>query len=194
MVCTVMSTPYIIAHVLNDPKSSPNTVHSVSLASRPGGPVLHEFLYISLICRQDDTNDDLIGHPEDLPSSLADWDDWHRTAFWQGNSHIFLKLGTWILLRFRQLAKLPIEGDLDGILIPDHPANFKMDADADFHEALGMTRLYSALAHIDTHPEYLAHIFHEIGKASSEERLGNSHPGVRPLPELPVPMKRYGAG
>ncbi|KAG1790117.1 uncharacterized protein HD556DRAFT_1310900 [Suillus plorans] len=139
---------------------------------------------------KDDTSDDLIGYPdENLPSTLDDWEDWHTTAFRKGNSHMFMKLGTWILLRFRQLAKVPMEEDPDGLLIPDHPANYQMDFDADFHEALGMTRLYSAVAHIDTHPEYLAHIFHEIGKASSEERLGNSHPGFRPLPELPVPVK-----
>jgi hypothetical protein len=79
-------------------------------------------------------------------------------------------------------------------LIPDHPANFEMEFDADFCNALGMTQLYSVLAHIDTHPGYLAHIFHEIGKTSEKEQLGKSHPGFRPLPELPVPVKRYGTG
>ncbi|KAG1836135.1 hypothetical protein C8R48DRAFT_783007 [Suillus tomentosus] len=139
---------------------------------------------------EDNTSDDLIGYSdENLPSTLDNWEDMHQTAFRKGNSHMFMKLGTWILLRFRQLAKIPLEEDPDGLLIPDHPANYQMDFDADFHEALGMTRLYSALAHIDTHPEYIAHIFHEIGKASSEERLGSSHPGFRPLPELPVPVK-----
>ncbi|KAG1720419.1 uncharacterized protein EDB91DRAFT_1257008 [Suillus paluster] len=125
----------------------------------------------------------------DLPSTFEDWENWNRIAFQNGNSHIFLKLGTWILLRFRQLANTPIDGDLDGLLIPDHPAQFDIEDNADFQEALGMTRLYSALAHIDTNPEYLVHIFHEIGKASSEERLGSSHPGIRPLPELPAPIK-----
>jgi hypothetical protein len=156
--------------------------------------VLPAFWYIGLTCSKDNTSDDLIGYSdENLPSTLDNWEDMHQTAFRKGNSHMFMKLGTWILLRFRQLAKIPLEEDPDGLLIPDHPANYQMDFDADFHEALGMTRLYSALAHIDTHPEYIAHIFHEIGKASSEERLGSSHPGFRPLPELPVPVKRYAA-
>lgn len=141
---------------------------------------------------QNDDSDEIAGFVNDyLPSNLRDWDDWHRIALRKGNSQIFLHLGTWILLRFRQLAKIPVEVDVDGVLIPDHPANYEIDRESEFHEALGMTHLYSALAHIDTHPEYLAHIFHEIGKASSEERLGSSHPGFRPLPELPTPVKRY---
>jgi hypothetical protein len=95
------------------------------------------------------------------------------------------------LLRFRQLTKTPIRGSVEGLLIPDHPASFEFANEADFREALGMTRLYSALTHIDTHPEHLAHPFHELGKASCEGRLGCSHPGVRPLPEAPIPTLRY---
>ncbi|KAG1828889.1 hypothetical protein DFJ58DRAFT_737581 [Suillus subalutaceus] len=140
--------------------------------------------------KRDDIGEDVSCYPDhDLPSTLEDWENWNRIALRKGHSHIFLKLGTWILLRFRQLAKIPIDDDVDGLLIPDHPANYEMQDDADFHEALGMTRLYSAIAHIDTHPQYLAHIFHELGKASNEERLASSHPRFRPLPELPTPVK-----
>jgi hypothetical protein len=109
----------------------------------------------------------------------------------KGNSQIFLKLGAWILLRFRQLTKTPIRGSVEGLLIPDHPASFEFANEADFREALGMTRLYSALTHVDTHPEHLAHLFHELGKASCEGRLECSHPSVRPLPEAPIPTLRY---
>ncbi|KAG2060937.1 hypothetical protein BDR06DRAFT_966757 [Suillus hirtellus] len=130
-----------------------------------------------IVVDEDDNSNDLIGYlDENLPSTLDNWEEMHPTAFRKGNSHI-------------QLAKIPLEEDPEGLWIPDHPANYQMDFDADFHEALGMTWLYSALAHIDTHPEYLAHIFHEIGKASSEEQLGSSHPGFRPLLELLVPVK-----
>ncbi|KAG1761762.1 hypothetical protein EV702DRAFT_1206969 [Suillus placidus] len=162
-------TTYILQHNTTSPKQSHQSAVGVD---------------------EDDIRDDLSNYKDDdLPSTLEDWEYWSRIALQQGHSHIFLKLGTWILIRFRQLAKISIEVELDGLLIPDHPANFEMDYDADFNEALGMTRLYSAIAHIDTHPEYLAHIFHEIGKASSEERLGSSHPGFKPLPELPTPVK-----
>ncbi|KAG2028752.1 hypothetical protein BDR03DRAFT_1019387, partial [Suillus americanus] len=74
-----------------------------------------------------------------LPPALDDWAKWNRIALHKGNSHIFLKLGTWILLRFRQLTKTPIDADVDGLLISDHPASFEMEDKADFNEALGMT-------------------------------------------------------
>ncbi|KAG2136435.1 hypothetical protein DEU56DRAFT_756341 [Suillus clintonianus] len=124
----------------------------------------------------------------ELPTAHEDWTHWNRIAFERGNSRIFLKLATWILLRMRQLANRPIDGEVDGILVPESPAFLEIDNDANFHEALGMDRLYSALVHMDTHPQYLAHIFHEVGKASSEERLGCSHPNFRPLPDLPTPI------
>jgi hypothetical protein len=106
-----------------------------------------------------------------FPSTLEDWEEWHHIVYQKGNSQMFLKLATWILLRFRQITHSPLRGDIDGLLIPDHPSSFDMENDTDFQEALGMTRLYSALTHIDTHPEYLAHLFHKIGMASCEGRL-----------------------
>ncbi|KAG2353795.1 hypothetical protein BDR07DRAFT_1382812 [Suillus spraguei] len=131
-----------------------------------------------------------LGNSQDIqfPSTFEDWAKWNRITFEKGNSHIFLKLGTWILLRFRQLAKTPLYGDVDGLLIPEHPRSLPIEHEGDFNEALGMTCLYSALAHIETHPECLVHIFHEIGKSSSEGLLGRSHPGVRSVPELPIPV------
>jgi hypothetical protein len=104
---------------------------------------------------------------------------------------MFLKLATWILLRFRQITNRPLRDAVDGLLIPDHPSCFEIETETDFKEALGMTRLYSALTHIDTHPEYLAHMFHAIGNASCEGRLESSRPDMRPLPEPPNPVLRY---
>ncbi|KAG1867654.1 hypothetical protein F4604DRAFT_1927437 [Suillus subluteus] len=123
-----------------------------------------------------------------FPSTLEDWEEWNHIAFEKGNSQMFLKLGAWILVRFRQLTQTPIHGNVEGLLIPDHPASFDIESEADFNEALGMTRLYSALTHVDTHPQYLAHLFHELGKASSEGRLECSHPDLRQLPEPPTPV------
>jgi hypothetical protein len=127
----------------------------------------------------------------EFPSTFDDWEDWNRIAFQRANSQIFLNLATWLLLRFRQLTGMSLDDDVDGLLIPDHPGCFDIEDDANYNEALGMTGLYSALAHIDTHPQYLSHIFHEVGKASAEGRLGSSHPGVRSVPELPTPVLRY---
>lgn len=80
---------------------------------------------------------------------------------------------------------------VDGLLIPDHPANYVIESEADYNEALGMTRLYAGLANVDTNPEHLCHIFHELGKAAYEGRLESSHPGFRPMPEAPIPVERY---
>jgi hypothetical protein len=105
---------------------------------------------------------------------------------------MYLKLATWTLYRFRQLTHSTVNAPVvERLLIPEHPAQYSIETDPDYQEALGMTRLYSALANVDTHPELLCHIFHEIGKASYEGRLASSHPGVRPLPEPPIPVLRY---
>ncbi|KAG1838458.1 hypothetical protein DFJ58DRAFT_846067 [Suillus subalutaceus] len=139
---------------------------------------------ISSNAREEDINSE----DTNLPSTFEDWEKWNHIAFQNGNSQIFLKLGAWILVRFRQLTQTPINGDVNGILIPDHPRSFHIKSEADFNEALGMTHLYSALTHVDTHPQYLAHLFHELGKASSEGRQECSHPDLRQLPELPTPV------
>ncbi|KAG1747032.1 uncharacterized protein EDB91DRAFT_1079673 [Suillus paluster] len=86
------------------------------------------------------------------------------------------------------VANHPIDGDVDGTLIPDSPGCLEINDGTNFNDAVGMDHLYSMLVHIDTHPQYLAHIFHELGKASYEEQLGSSHPNFRPLPELPTPI------
>ncbi|KAG1853984.1 hypothetical protein F4604DRAFT_1932954 [Suillus subluteus] len=134
------------------------------------------------------TSEDINSEDTNLPSTFEDWEKWNHIAFQNGNSQIFLKLGAWILVRFRQLTQTPINGEVNGILIPDHPRSFHIESGADFNEALGMTRLYSALTHVDTHPQYLAHLFRELGQASSEGRLECSHPDLRQLPELPTPV------
>ncbi|KAG1762331.1 hypothetical protein EV702DRAFT_1052472, partial [Suillus placidus] len=121
---------------------------------------------------------------------FPEWDDWHHTAFERSNAHMFLKLATWIMYRFRLLTHdSPVDAPVDGLLIPDHPANYVIESEADYNEALGMTRLYAGLANIDTHPEHLCHIFHELGKAAYEGRLESSHPGLRPMPEPPIPVE-----
>jgi hypothetical protein len=126
-----------------------------------------------------------------LPSTFDDWDEWNRIAFQRANTQVFLKLGTWIMLRFRQLAGISLEDRIDGLVIPEHPASFEIEDDADYHEALGLHGLYSAIANMESYPQHLAHIFHELGKASAEGRIGNSHPRVRSVPEPPTPVQRY---
>ncbi|KAG2063159.1 hypothetical protein BDR04DRAFT_1123453 [Suillus decipiens] len=76
-----------------------------------------------------------------FPSTFEDWDEWTAIAFQKANSQMFLMLGTWMLLQFRQLAKIPID----------------------------------TLAHIHSHPEYLMHLFHKLGKSSSAGQLKSSH-------------------
>ncbi|KAG1804133.1 uncharacterized protein BJ212DRAFT_1304432 [Suillus subaureus] len=124
----------------------------------------------------------------DFPSMFEDWEEWNHIVLQKGNSQVFLKLGTWILLQFRQLMETPIHGYVEGLLILDHPAAFDINNEVDYWEALRMTHLYSALTHVDTHPEYLSHLFHKLGKASCEGQLESSNPGLRPLPELPTPV------
>lgn len=126
-----------------------------------------------------------------FPSNCEDWEDWNRIAFQRCHSRVFVKLGTWLMLRFRQLAGISNDDEIEGLLIPDHPSSFEIANDANYHEALGMHNLFSAISSMESHPQYLAHIFHEVGKASAEGRLGNSHPGVRSVPEPPTPVQRY---
>ncbi|KAG2102323.1 hypothetical protein BD769DRAFT_1393672 [Suillus cothurnatus] len=90
-------------------------------------------------------------------------------------------------MSFIQLIKTPIHGSVEELLIPDHPEFFKLANEADSRETFGMTHLYFMLTHVDTHPEHLTHLFHELGKVSYEGQLECSHPGVRPLPEAPIP-------
>src|SRR6267154_592762 len=124
---------------------------------------------------------------EVLPPGLDDWDDWNRVAFEQGHSQIFLKLGAWMLLRFRQLAMMPLHGDVDGLIIPASPSGISFDNAEDFYEALGMERLYSAVAHIDTRPRYMKHLLHRLGRSIALGPSAEEH-SKRLAPSSPPPV------
>ncbi|KAG2063550.1 hypothetical protein BDR04DRAFT_1123183 [Suillus decipiens] len=112
-----------------------------------------------------------------LPPGLENWETWNRIAFEEGNSQIFLKLGAWMLLRFRQLAMIPFDDAVDGLVIPDSPRGMQFTNEHDFYEALGMERLYSAIAHIDTRPQFMRHLLCRLGRsvASNNDLDGGSN-------------------
>ncbi|KAG1718477.1 uncharacterized protein EDB91DRAFT_1090035 [Suillus paluster] len=112
-----------------------------------------------------------------LPTWLENWEDWNQIAFDEGNSQILLKLGAWMLLRFRQLAMIPMDADLNGLVIPQSPRGMNFNSENDFYEALGMERLYSAIAHIDTRPRYMRYLLHRLGRslASADDADGRSN-------------------
>ncbi|KAG2336593.1 hypothetical protein BDR05DRAFT_953244 [Suillus weaverae] len=123
-----------------------------------------------------------------FPHDWDDWDEYIEKVFKEGNSHIFLKLAAWISCRFRELAGISKDDELNGLVIPKHPGWFNFDSHDHFLEALGMERLYAATAHMDTHPEYLACIFRQLGELESANEMGSSHPRFRPLPSPPTPV------
>ncbi|KIK39217.1 hypothetical protein CY34DRAFT_14538 [Suillus luteus UH-Slu-Lm8-n1] len=104
-----------------------------------------------------------------LPPMLANWDTWHRTAFEQGNSQVFLKLATWMLLRFCQLSGTAMDADVNG-----------------------MEHLYAAIAHMDIRPHFLSHLFHALGSLANNTDIGHSNheawPIASPPPVLPSMM------
>ncbi|KAG1786397.1 uncharacterized protein HD556DRAFT_1449774 [Suillus plorans] len=114
--------------------------------------------------------------PNSLPPILGDWPTWNRIAFERGNSQVFLKLGTWMLLRFRQLALLDMDGDVDGVVIPENPRTMAFDSEDQFLEALGMERLYSAIVHMESRPRFLSHLFHSLGTLAHTSDIGESNP------------------
>lgn len=126
-----------------------------------------------------------------FPRDLDDWDEHIERVFKEGNSHVFLKLAAWISCRFCELAGISKDDELNGLVIPKHPGWFTFDSHDHFLEALGMERLYAATAHMDTHPEYLACIFRQLGELESANEMGSSHPRLRPLPSPPTPVARY---
>jgi hypothetical protein len=117
---------------------------------------------------------------------LDDWEDWTKMAFERGNSRVFLKLASWMLLRYRQLANIDMDADIEGAIIPDNPRLRDNVATHQFYEAVGMERLYSAIVHMDTRPRYLTHLFHALGQAITESDIGQSHPNIRPICSPPV--------
>ncbi|KAG1830501.1 hypothetical protein DFJ58DRAFT_736936 [Suillus subalutaceus] len=112
-----------------------------------------------------------------LPTGLENWEAWNQIAFEEGNSQILLKLGAWMLLRFRQLAMIPVDADLNGLIIPQSPRGMNFNSEDDFYEAIGMERLYSAIAHIDTRPRYMRYLLHRLGRslASADNADGHSN-------------------
>jgi hypothetical protein len=124
------------------------------------------------------------------PSMLADWDAWHKTAFERGNSQVFLKLATWMLLRFRQLSNTDMNADVDGVVIPVDPRTTPFNQESHFLEALGMERLYSAIVHMEARPRFLSHLFHALGRLSHDAEIGYSDPGAWPISSPPTVIPR----
>ncbi|KAG2029763.1 hypothetical protein BDR03DRAFT_1017979 [Suillus americanus] len=120
-----------------------------------------------------------------LPSLLPEWDTWHRTAFERGNSQVFLKLATWMLLRFRQLTMTDMNADVNDVVIPLNPRTIPFEHDDDFLEALGMERLYAAIVHMETRPRYLSHLLHALGSLVNDADIGQSNHGWQPIASPP---------
>jgi len=115
----------------------------------------------------------------------------NRLAFEAGHTGTFISLGTWLLARTRQLKGADVSGDIDGVLVPGFPNHKEYTSDDDFYEALGMERLYTAIVNMEARPAYLAHLFHALGKSCASKPIGTSHPGLRPLLELPSVTREY---
>jgi len=126
-----------------------------------------------------------------FPRDLDDWDEHIERVFKEGNSHVFLKLAAWISCRFCELAGINKDDELNRLVIPKHPGWFTFDSHDHYLEALGMECLYAATVHMDTHPEHLACIFHQLGELESAKKMGSNHPRLRPLPSPPMPVARY---
>ncbi|KAG2108203.1 uncharacterized protein F5147DRAFT_773784 [Suillus discolor] len=115
-------------------------------------------------------------NPHSLPSILDDWSKWNRIAFEQGNLQVFLKLGTWMLLRFRQLAMLDMDTDVNGVIIPENPRTMAFDSEDQYLEALGMEHLYSAIVHMESRLCFLSHLFHSLGNVANDSDIRESNP------------------
>lgn len=59
--------------------------------------------------------------PNALPSTIEEWNTWMRITFKHGNTQVFVKLGTWMLLRFQQLAMLNLNDNVNGIVMSQDP-------------------------------------------------------------------------
>jgi hypothetical protein len=121
-----------------------------------------------------------------LPSIQDGWESWTKAAFENGNSQVFLKLATWMLIRFRQLANINIEDSIEGVIIPENPRVMDGLNDDHFFEALGMERMYTAIVHMETSPRYMCHIFHALGKVMATSDVGTSHPRFWPCNSPPA--------
>ncbi|KAG1784504.1 uncharacterized protein HD556DRAFT_1451703 [Suillus plorans] len=120
-----------------------------------------------------------------LPPNQDKWEALTRLAFEKGNSQVFLKLATWMLVRFRDLTNRDMDSELDGLLISENPRLLEFDDDRYF-EAVGMERLYSAIVHMEARPRYLCHLFHALGKRLTESDVGTSNPRIWPSRSPPA--------
>ncbi|KAG2079421.1 uncharacterized protein F5147DRAFT_661883, partial [Suillus discolor] len=121
-----------------------------------------------------------------LPSVQDGWKEWTKILFEDGNSHIFLRLATWMLIRFRQLTNIDMNAPIDGIVIPQNPRLMDDVGDDHFFEALGLERLYSAIVHMETSPRYMSHIFHALGKVLASSDVSASNPRLIPCNSPPT--------
>ncbi|KAG2045850.1 hypothetical protein BDR06DRAFT_1015240 [Suillus hirtellus] len=121
-----------------------------------------------------------------LPPNQDKWEALTRLAFEKGNSQIFLKLATWMLVRFRDLTNLDMDSELDGPLISQNPRLMEELDDDHYFEAVGMERLYSAIVHMESRPRYMCHLFHALGKRLTESEVGNSNPRIWPSRSPPA--------
>jgi hypothetical protein len=126
-----------------------------------------------------------------LPTDLPEWDKLNRLAFEGGHTGAFISLGTWVLARTRQLKGADVSGGIDGALVPGYPIHKEHASDDDFYEAVGMERLYTAVVNMEARPAYLSHLFHALGKSCASTPIGTSHPGMKPLLELPSVTREY---
>ncbi|KAG1886469.1 hypothetical protein F4604DRAFT_1675383 [Suillus subluteus] len=121
-----------------------------------------------------------------LPSIQDGWEHWTKIAFEDGNSHVFLKLATWMLIRFRQLTEMDMDVAIDGVVIPGDPQVMEGVDDDHFFEALGMERMYTAIAHMETSPRYICHLFHALGKVIASSDVSTSNPRLLPCNSPPA--------
>ncbi|KAG1804195.1 uncharacterized protein BJ212DRAFT_1486830 [Suillus subaureus] len=121
-----------------------------------------------------------------LPSLHDDWEYWTRIVFEKGNSHVFLNLGTWMLIWFHQMMNLNMHALVDGLIILQNPRLMDEISNDHFFEAMGMERLYTAIAHMEMSPQYLCHLFHALGKAMSCSEVSCSNLQILPCNSPPV--------
>ncbi|KAG1825324.1 hypothetical protein DFJ58DRAFT_849574 [Suillus subalutaceus] len=121
-----------------------------------------------------------------LPSVQEGWESWTKMAFEDGNSHVFLKLATWMLMRFRQLTNTDMDAEIDGLIIPNNPRTMAGIDEDHFFEALGMERMYTAIVHMETSPRYMCHLFHALGKVMASTDISASNPRFLPCNSPPA--------
>lgn len=90
-----------------------------------------------------------------------------------------------MLLRFRQLSNADMNADLNGVVIAQNPRTIPFVDPDDYLEALGMERLYAAIAHMDQRPRFLSHLFHALGALAQDSELGHSNPVTWPISSPP---------